>query len=608
MMGEETPVPEGSYWKQRRVGRRELLRGAGITAAGLAGATLLGCGGDDSGEGDVSRETVAEQSGGATLDQEDVRVPPGAYEGSIEPTAAEQDPLRHGRRGGTLLTTYLDPPHMDFNRTLSCTINSSMDYTKNKLTRARFGPSADPDIVEIEPDLAESWEMSDDSTQFTFHLHQGVRFHNVEPTMGREFTSEDVRLSIERYQAGGVQKDVWSPVTSIETPDNYTVVLTLDQPLANLPQNIAAWSHMDAKEMLEDLEFLGEHAVGTGPFVQEEWTPKERSVFVRHPEYFEEGLPFLDRAITVVQNDLAVLRAGFLTNDFMHWTPRDEDDALMMMEQIDDAVYLRRDSTVGANTSGLHFQMENPKFQDERVRRAASLGVDRVGWAQARYNGEGGGYSATPIPWPYLFETLPTLESQGPWYQFNPGEARALLQAAGYSEDNPLELDLPVWYQREFYSAHLVPIYDQNVPEIRGNFRQVDNPTAVTMLNARDFDDTMNITWGPPVYSVDQAVYPWYHSQGGLNHNNVNDAEMDRLVVAQRQEQDPEGKLELWRQIEARYLDQVWDIFWPTAAIQRTVWHNYLANFRPHGIANDFSCYGDGKARSVWLAEGAPTT
>ena len=83
---------------------------------------------------------------------------------------------------------------------------------------------------------------------------------------------------------------------------------------------------------------------------------------------------------------------------------------------------------------------------------------------------------------------------------------------------------------------------------------------------------------------------------------------MDRLVTEQRGVQDPEGKLAIWLEIERLYLDQVWDMFIPTGAIERTLWHNYMINFRPHGIASDFSCYGDAKARSVWLDEGAPTT
>ena len=599
----------GNYLTKRRISRRGALRGVGIATAGLAGAALVGCGGEDEGGTPEAGQTGAANGAASspttvTGPPGEVRLAPGYYEGAIPPTVAESDPLAHGRYGGTLNTRYLDPPQMNFNQVLSCTVNTTMDYTKNKLTRAVFGPKADPNLIDIEGDLAESWEVSDDATEFTFHLHKGVKFHNVAPVQGREFTSEDVRVSVERYQAGGVQKDVWSPVTSIETPDDYTVKFTLDQPFVDFPRNIAAWSHMDAKEIATDEDFLKEHAVGTGPFIQELWTRNEQSVFVRHPEYFEEGLPFLDRVTAAVQNDGAAVRAAFETDNLFDWSTDHEEEAEDVLGAGDDRVYWKIYRAQGANTNGFHFQMKNPTFQDERVRRAYSLAIDRVEFDAAQFDGDGGGYSLIPIAWQVLHDSLPTLESQGEWYQYDPQKASQLLQAAGYSADSPVTADAPVWYYRREYGGLLVPMYSM-VPELEFNFREVDNPTAVTMLNNRDFEDTVNIVWGPPSYSVDQVTYPWYLSTGGLNHNNVDDAKMDELVVAQRGEQDPEAQLDLWRQIEARILDQIWDVFIPDNIYRREFWHNYVVNYRPHGIG-DTTCYGNGVVRAMWLDEGAP--
>ena len=604
---------ERTYWTGRRIGRRAALRGAGVGIAGLAGAALIGCGGDEEATptaaataagGGAAPTTVSGGDGSGPVPADQVRVAPGAYENFVPPTPAEEAPLVNGRYGGTLLTRYLDPPSMDFNRTLSCTINTTMDYTKNKLVRGIFGPRANPSIIEVEPDLAESWEVSPDNTEFTFHIRQGVKFHNVAPVDGREFTSADVKASVERYMAGGVQRDVWSPVVSMETPDDYTVKFTLDQPFVDFPRNIAAWSHMDAQEIIADEDFLKEHAIGTGPFIQEEWSKKERGVFAKHPEYFEEGLPFLDRVIAAVQNDTASLRAGFQTDNFFDWGARDDDDAAAMMGQTSDAVYTKYTTAQGSNVNGLHFQMDNPKFQDERVRRAFSVGFDRVEFDLARYVGDGGGYSKIPIAWQVLHETLPTAESQGEWYQFDPQKASQLLQAAGYSADNPIEIDAPVWYRRNEYRELIGPSIAV-VPELSFNVREVDNPTAVQMLNDRNFEDTMNITWGPPSYSVDQVVFPWYFSKGGLNHNNVNDADMDALVVAQRGEANPEAQREIWEQIETKILDQVWDVFFPEAIFGRDFFHNYMINYRRHGIGG-LVCYGNAQTRSIWLDEGAP--
>ncbi|MCC6236784.1 MAG: hypothetical protein IT299_04325, partial [Dehalococcoidia bacterium] len=345
-------MADSNYWS-RRVGRRSVIRGAGVGIAGLAGAALIGCGGGEveqvtqvaitpppktaSGKGYFTTEQYPSQ-GKVAADQ--VRLKPGAYEGPTAPTPAERDIMANGRYGGTLLTRYLDPPHMDFNRTLSCTINSTMDYTKNKLVRAAMNPYADPYRIQIEPDLAESWEVNADATQFTFHLRQGVKFHNVAPVNGREFTSDDVKASFERYSAGGVQKDVWSVVASAEFPDKYTAVFKLNQPVSDFPQSIAAWSHMDAREVIADADLLKSKAIGTGPFLQKEWVQKEKSVFVKNPDYFEKGLPFLDQVITFVQDDLTVQRAGYVTDNWFNWTPRDEPDSQdMLAKGPKDSVY-----------------------------------------------------------------------------------------------------------------------------------------------------------------------------------------------------------------------------------------------------------------------------
>src|SRR5712691_3696783 len=157
---------------------------------------------------------------------------------------------------------------------------------------------------------------------------------------------------------------------------------------------------MDAKEMLAAPDFLKAHAIGTGPFIHQEWSPKEKSVFVKNPNYFEKGLPFLDKVIAYVVDDPNVSRAGYQTNAYVDWAARDINEAEDMFKTSGShAVYLQYHSAQGVNVTGFHFQMKNPKWQDIRVRRAFSLGVDRKGFADARYIGEGSGYSKPPIAW-----------------------------------------------------------------------------------------------------------------------------------------------------------------------------------------------------------------
>lgn len=597
-----------NYWKRPSISRRSALRGVGVGMVGLAGAAFFGCGGGGESTSPTTSQlpAAAVTPGGGKVGRDQVRLKAGTvFEGVAPPTPAERDPLANGRYGGTLLTTYLDPPHMDFNRTLSCTVNTTMDYTKNKLTRAKFGALAHPLNIEIEPDLAEKWEVNADSTVFTFHLRRGVKFHNVAPVNGRELTSADVKATFERYKTGGAQKDVFGEVASFETPDDFTFVVKLNQPLVDFPRNVAAWSHVDAREMVADPKFLGEHAIGTGPFIQQEWVKKERSVFIRNPDYFEKGLPFLDRVITVVQNDTATLRAGYKTNNFFTAGAADEDEGKQLMREVPDSVQIIYERGQGSNSNVFRFQLKNPVLQDPRIRRAISMGVDREGYSAATGQ-DNDGFSAPSIAWQFLFDKRPTLASQGPWMQRNLAEAGKLLAAAGYTPQNPLSFEMTGWYISNSYRFVDIQLPAINqVPGLNVKYRQVDNPTAVLLLNDRNFEWATGMTFGPPSYSVDQSVYPFYHSKGGLNFGNLNDPVVDKLVETQRREQNPEAQKEIWKKIWDWQLDQIPDVYMPENPRPRALWHNWMINYRPHGIGS-YVCYANAQARSVWLDEGAP--
>jgi peptide/nickel transport system substrate-binding protein len=598
---------ENNYWSRQSYSRRSVLRGGGLGIAGLAGAALLGCsGGSDESGGESSGSTA---TGKGTPAAGQVRIAPGQYGSLVPPSAAEQDPLKNGKRGGTLLATYLDPPHMDLNRVLSCTVVHPMAYTQNKLVRGKTGPKAHPDLVEIEGDLAEKWEVAPDSMTYTFHLRKGVKTHNVAPTNGREYTSEDVKLSLERYRKGGTQSDIFSDVTSIEAPDKYTVIVKHGTPRPDFATDIAAYSFLWVKEMIEKEDELRSRAIGTGPFVQAEWKPKERSIFERNPDYFKTGLPFLDRIETYVQSDTAVLRAGFQTDNFWNWTARDELDLEEMGKTTKDVVSSRQPLSNIPNTRGWWFQMNNQKWQDPRVRRAISLAFSRDAFDEAQDSGDNlnpdGAFSfiSTP-PWPLLFDKYPTAKEQGPYYKFNPQEASRMMQAAGYTAANPLKFQIVGFYQRTIIPQVVIPMLRENLKELDVSYREVDNPTHATLMADRNFEDALGYLI-PSFLSFDMCTYPWYHSKGATNYKNVKDPEMDRLLEQQRTLSNPQERKEVWRKIWDRVHDQVWEIAYP-AAHRREAWHNYVMNYRPHSWMGAYTCYTNDQAESMWLDEGAP--
>ena len=181
-----------------------------------------------------------------------------------------------------------------------------------------------PGTTELEPDLAESYTVSDDGLTYTFKLRDGVKFHN-----GRPMTAADVKYSLERavnpatqspgggyfsmikgYDdlAGGKATEL----SGIATPDDRTVVFTLTRPDATFLHLMAInFGYVVPKEEVEKAGAdWGKKPVGTGAFKFVEWVPGQRIVLERNTDYFRQGVPYLDKLTFEFGQDptVAVLR------------------------------------------------------------------------------------------------------------------------------------------------------------------------------------------------------------------------------------------------------------------------------------------------------------
>jgi peptide/nickel transport system substrate-binding protein len=164
---------------------------------------------------------------------------------------------------------------------------------------------------EIVPALAESWEFSEDGTQLTFNLRQGVSFHD-----GSDFTAEDVIASYERIldeETGSATRTNLLSIESMDSPDDYTVVLNLSLPDVPL---LSALTSANTAIMSAEVIETGDptvDAIGTGPFVLDQWTPEERTLLSANPEWWGDG-PNIDgiemRIIPDESTIMAALRAG----------------------------------------------------------------------------------------------------------------------------------------------------------------------------------------------------------------------------------------------------------------------------------------------------------
>ena len=344
--------------------------------------------------------------------------------------------------------------------------------------------------------------MNADSTQFTFHLHKGVKFHNVAPVKGREFTSEDVKAQLSSATGRRRHRRTsgrWS--RRCEFPDKYTASSSSISRVADFPHEHRGVVAHGCAEIIADLELLDEQGDRHRAVPPAGVDPEGALGLRQAPRLLREGAAIhRPRRSPSSKTTPPCSGAGFLTNN---WFILDRRATKTTRGHAREGRTTRcttsADERVGTNTNGIHFQMKNPKFQDVRVRRACSMGIDRVEWDARSVQRRGRRVLGAPDS-----VALHPRDAADAGYagrsgtSSTPAEASKLLQAAGYTAANKLSMDMPVWYARNEYSRDADADARQASRRSSSSFRQVDNPTAVQMLNDRNFEDTMNITWGPP--------------------------------------------------------------------------------------------------------------
>src|SRR5262245_21410893 len=377
---------------------------------------------------------------------------------AAEPLIAPGMVSAQGKRGGILRVRGYDPPHFDPHLTLSFKTNTTLSFVYNKLVRHKVGAGIAPGTFAVEPDLAERWDEPDDTT-VVFYLRKGVRWQNKPPVNGRELTAEDVKFSYDRFlsEKGNPQRFMLDPVERVEVVDRYTVRFRLKEPFVwlvnTLANPIGTW--IVAREMVEKYGDLKkpEAAVGTGPFILDQYEPNVRTVFRRNPDYFRSGLPWVDGVEWLVMEDESVQLASYTSGQidaagWHFWVVRQPDLATLRKRR-PGLVY---QDYVNNVTTGIYMRTDKPPFNDVRVRRAISLAVDRQAIIDAIYiKGEPTPAIARGVP-----EWSPRIDQLGPgaqYYRTDAKEARRLLAEAGFPNGLKTQLNATPGYGSDMTDA-----------------------------------------------------------------------------------------------------------------------------------------------------------
>jgi peptide/nickel transport system substrate-binding protein len=502
------------------------------------------------------------------------------------------DPAEEGEPtpGGTL--TVAEPSDVDSLDPLTgaaYNIHRRVGLSYSRLITFETSPDIEPTQQVIEPDLAESWEATDDGLTYTFHLRDDVTWHDVPPVSGRPFVAADVVATLKAVQQRGFQRYMLTNVTGIEAPDDHTVVLTLSSPFAPL-LNFMANHHMWIlpQEAFDGRLDPGTTVIGTGPFVM---TKRERNVetsYARNPDY-HRGAPHLDGVRLLVIPDGTARTAGFRAGEIdviaAGMSP-EEADALARTDP--DAVW---EESRGAGHQQLYVNMTREPFDDLRVRQAINHAIDRVGMGEAIY---GGSMFSGPVA-PLLGDWVLSQDELEGYQEYDPDRAKELLAEAGFPNGFDTGMMITSGYGEQV--TRMAQWIAQDLAEV-GIRVTIETLEYATYIGSRWPNLDYDIGVGPqtPFLEVDEWLRGQFHTEGARNWWGVSDPELDAKLEEQLTILDQDERIDFNQDVQRYILEEVMNpvpLLAPDGRTPRQPWVKGWNNVTSYGYPWFFQVWID---------------
>ncbi|MFC1935510.1 ABC transporter substrate-binding protein [Chloroflexota bacterium] len=453
------------------------------------------------------------------------------------------------KRGGVVkVSGSVKMAHYDLHQ--STTINNIMPQGAMYNSLVRMDP---PTLKKVIPDLAKSWEVSADGLTYTFHLEEGVKFHD-----GTPFTADDVVATYNRiiWPPAGVlspRQGHFAAVERVEAVNPLTVRFTLARRSAFILQALAQdFNAIVSKKALEandyDLRRVPDHP-GTGPFRSVRVTIGEIWVQERNPDYWNEGLPYLDEVhhlnVTSGPARGAAVQTGQADYAFSGVTP----EFLAIAEKDPNFEGFVSPSS---SARSIYFNLSRKPWDDIRVRRAVQLVTDNQALTDVAED-QGVfpvGEWVVPPPvgqWMTVEEFEKVMKSPGyrsPTVE-DIAEAKRLLAEAGYP-DGMTNVDLLIRAQR-FWTEAFAPAFSDMLRR-NLNIDVVIKPSETSVwydeVALKDFDISMGASLG----TIEDPSDYWnqfFRTGAGQNYSGYSNPDFDAVMDQIDQELDVARRMEL---------------------------------------------------------------
>jgi peptide/nickel transport system substrate-binding protein len=448
-------------------------------------------------------------------------------------------------------------------------------------------------------DLAEKWSWQDNNRNLVFFLRKGVKWHDGQP-----FSSKDVKFTFDMLREGpdapaklrlNPRSDWYANIEAIEAPDAHTVVFRLKRPQPSLLLMLASgYTPVYAAHVPPASYRTG--CIGTGPFKLKEWRKGEFVEYVKNPDYFVKGRPYLDglRYIPIPERGtkFAALQAGRLDAAFPG------DGTKTIAEQMVKAEPRIKLTVAAQNVNdNLLLNITKPPFNDVRVRRAISLAIDRRAAVQAVHQGGAAvGASMAPKPlgvWGLSDKDLVQLPGYGKAAE-EKDRARKLLAEAGFGPQNPLRLEMVTRATPIYIDFASFVINELKQIGVEATLKQIETAQWHPLATRKEYQAAPNLTGVGPD-DPDANFYENFACGSPRNYTGYCDEQVMKLIDQQSQEVDPKKRLQLVAQIQKKLEE---DAARPTIdwRLEYYLQWDYVKNLVPHQ-----SIYNWGRMQEVWL-------